>query len=169
MNEVEDTADFHTLGEGLLNLKVIAGLAQMAFGVIMYVVNHYFFQEGFVEYGAYATFAFGFFLVGVKINTLISPSKKLIKITKGFFFFTFSQVYSASEISKIQVTKKSAYGRDSNGIGPTRENVRVTTYYVEIVLRNTTSKSISSGESLSDMNAFATKVGSAIQVPVVSL
>lgn len=169
MNEVEDTADFHTMGGGLLNIKVISGLAQMAFGAIVFVVNHHFFQEGFVEYGAYATFAFGFFLVGVKSSTLISPSKKLIKITKGFFFFTFSQTYSASEINKIQVTKKSAYGRDTNGIGPTREHVRVTTYYVEIVLKNTTTKSISSGEELAGMNAFATKVGNAIQVPVVAL
>lgn len=169
MNTDLESQDFYSMTTGLNSLKLLSGLAQIIFGLIAYVVNYFFLKEDFVTYGAYGTFAIGLFLVGVKDQTLVSPSRKLVRTTKGFFFFVKQRDYSASMINKVQVSKKTSYGKDGSGIGPSNSSRLVTTFYVELVLTNTKKEIIYSGSKVYEVNAFATRVATAMNVEVVTL
>lgn len=166
--EENPMADFYSMGGDLQGLKVIGGIAQMVFATIVFFVNRYFFEVDIVSYAAIAMFGFGFFILGVKNQTLISPSRKLIRVTKGFFFIVFTNEYGKGDIDKIQITQKTHRGDDSSGIGPTREDVLITTYYVQLLLRNTNTITINSSRERSDMVSFGKRVANAMNVPMTN-
>lgn len=164
--EQEAQPDFYTMPAGLARLKNISGLAQMVFAVLMLIIDHYFIQEQAVVLACMAMFAFGFILVGVRNQNLISPSRKLIKITRGFFFITYTEIFAHYDVERIQVILKTHIGTDSNGIGPTQHQKTIFTYYVQVVLKKGTIKTILTGSDKTEMEAFSQKVATALNVPV---
>lgn len=160
----KDKEDIYAMGSGLLGIQFLAGLAQMVFAMIAYFVNKYFINEGLVEYAAYAMFGFGFFIAGVRNQTVISPSKKIVKITRGFFFIVFNWEYGSSQIDSIQIIKKTRTGTDPNGIGPTKENTLITTYYAQLVLKTTKTINIYSGSERNSVSEFAQNAANVLGV-----
>jgi hypothetical protein len=163
-----DQSDIYTMSRGLDDLKFTSGIAQMIFATILLVINNYFLHESLIEYGCYGTFAFGFFLVGVRHQTMISPSKKFIKLTRGFLFIVSVKEYSRHDFTKILVRQSTSTGTDHNGIGPTRENVTIFTYHVQLALKNGGTKNIHSGSSRTEMEYFAQRIANIFEVPFVS-
>lgn len=157
--------DFYALDTGKLNLKYYTGIAQMVFATILFLINKYFIEEGLIQFASFGLFAFGFFLVGLRYQTLVSPTGKFIQITRGFFFLVFKKEFRTSDISGIRVGERTRRGTDSNGIGPTRENKLITTYYAELVLKNDQTKTLISGRERKEVENFAARTAEALEVP----
>ena len=160
-----DQSDIYTMSRGLDDLKFTSGIAQMIFATVLLAVNNYFMHESLIEYGCYGTFAFGFFLVGVRHQTMISPSKKFIKLTRGFLFIVSVRKYSRHDFTKLMVHKSTSIGTDHNGIGPTRENATIHTYHVQLALRTGGTKTIHSGSNRTEMDRFAQRIANIFEVP----
>ncbi len=160
-----DQADIYTMSRGMDSLKFISGMAQMIFATMLLAVNTYFLQDSLIEYGCYGTFAFGFFLVGVRHQTKISPSKKFIELTRGFLFFVSVKKYSRPDFTKVLVRQSTNIGTDSNGIGLTRKNTTVFSYHVELALTNGGTQKIHSGSKRREMEQFAKRIANIFEVP----
>ena len=156
--------DFYSMGTGLKTLKAIAGLAQLIVGIGVFFLNRYYIQEQLVGLAGIAMAGVGLYLLGVRSQTLISPARKEMIITRGFFFITTTQRYYRRDINAIQVKLKTHRGTDSNGIGPTQEDTLIFTYYVQLLLKNNLVKTILSGRDKNEMEAFAGKVATAMDV-----
>jgi len=156
--------DFYSLDTSKLNLKYYTGIAQMVFATILFVINKYFIEESLIQFASFGLFAFGFFLVGIRYQTLVSPTGKFIRITRGFFFLVFKKEYRPSDIAGIRVGERTRRGTDSNGIGPTKKNTLITTYYTELVLKNEQTKTLTSGRERKEVENFAVRTAEALDV-----
>ncbi len=169
MNDVNNTKDFVAMSSGMEGFKLVAGLVEMFIGVIAYVVNYYYFNEYLVELGAMGMFGFGLFLVGMKNQTVVSPTRKLIRITKGFFFLVFTRDYGSADMTKVYVELKTRSGTDPNGIGPTKEDTIIYTYCVILELKSGKIIPLTSSSEKSNMNIFAKKVSLAMGIPFTTV
>lgn len=148
------------------SLKFTTGIVQMSVAGLVYFGNKYYFQVEMIGYFAIVLFCIGMLVAGLKYQTIISPTCKIVKITRGLFFLVFTREYSSADISQIQVIKKIRRGTDQNGIGPTRRNVLITTYYTQLLLKNSRAIVINYDKDKNMMETYASKAGKALNVPV---
>lgn len=158
------SSDFYALDKKFYDLKYQTGMAQMVVGGILYFVNKYFIDEQIIFLASVGLFSMGFILVGVKFQTIVSPTRKLIKKIRGFYFLQFNKYYSSSEIDHVRVIDKTRRGTDQNGIGPTRTNTLITTFHCELILKDGTIADIHSDKKRGDMEKFTEKVAEAMGV-----
>lgn len=139
MTETKIHEDFSPTGSNFEGLKFIGGLVQLGIGTLALVLNNYFFQEPIVELAGIACMGLGFFLLGVYNKVIVSPEKKSISVSRGFFVPIIHNTYYADDIDHIKITKQirtERTGTDQNSIGPSRTNKLIISFVVKLVLRN---------------------------------